>query len=162
MKNLNDLFHHMLKDVLYAEKQIVKNLPKMAKQTQSAELKKAFEHHREETMGQIERLEKIFEIIGKAPRAVTCEAIQGLVDEAKEVMEDAENPDVMDAGLLASAQAVEHYEMARYGTLRAWAEELGLKDAVPLLQQTLDEERKADQLLSKLAMARLNREAKAA
>lgn len=162
MKDLKDLFHHLLKDVLYAEKQIIRNLPKMAKQVQTAELKQAFEEHRQETMGQVERLEQIFEMIGKAPRAETCEAIQGLVEEAKEVMEDAADDDTRDAGVLAAAQAVEHYEIARYGTLAAWAEELGMKDAARLLRETLEEEKKADQLLSKIALARINRSAKAA
>ena len=162
MKDLKDLFYHLLKDVLYAEKQIIRNLPKMAKQVQSTQLKQAFEQHREETTGQVERLEQIFEMIGKAPRAETCEAIQGLVEEAKEVMEDAGDDETRDAGVLAAAQAVEHYEIARYGTLAAWADELGMKDAAKLLRETLEEEKKADQILSKIAMDRVNRKAKAA
>lgn len=162
MKDLKDLFYHLLKDVLYAEKQIIRNLPKMAKQVQSEELKQAFQQHRDETQVQVERLEQIFEMIGKAPRAETCEAIVGLVEEAKEVMEDAGDPETRDAGVLAAAQAVEHYEIARYGTLAAWAEELGMKDAAKLLRETLEEEKKTDQLLSKIALARLNKKAKAA
>jgi ferritin-like metal-binding protein YciE len=159
MKKLEDLFLHMLKDVYHAEKQILRALPKMAKSTESGELRQAFETHREETAVQVERLEKVFEILGRKARGETCEAIQGLVEEAKEVMEEAEDPDVMDAGLLAAAQAVEHYEIARYGTLRAWAEELGHQDAATLLEQTLEEEKKTDRLLTELAVARLNREA---
>ena len=159
MRDLNELFLHTLKDVLYAERQIVKALPKMARKAETPELKQAFEHHKEETQGQIDRLEQIFEMLGKAPRGETCEAIQGLIDEAKEVMEDADDPMVLDAGLIASAQAVEHYEMARYGTLKTWADQLGMREASALLQQTLDEERKADALLSKIAMAKPNRKA---
>ena len=159
MRDLNDLFLHTLKDVLFAERQIIKALPKMARKAETAELKQAFEHHKEETQGQIERLEQIFEMLGKAPRGETCEAIQGLIDEAKEVMEDAEDAMVLDAGLIASGQAVEHYEMARYGTLKAWADQLGMPEAAALLQQTLDEEKKADALLSRIAMAKTNRKA---
>jgi ferritin-like metal-binding protein YciE len=159
MKKLEDLFLHLLKDMYHAEKQILRALPKMAKSAESDELRQAFETHREETAGQVERLEKVFEMIGRKARGEPCEAIQGLVEEAKEVMEEAEDPDVMDAGLLAAAQAVEHYEIARYGTLRAWAEELGMQDAAKLLQQTLDEEKNTDRLLTELAVARLNREA---
>ena len=159
MKKLEDLFLHLLKDVYHAEKQILRALPKMAKATESEELRQAFETHKEETAQQVERLEKVFELVGRKARGEPCEAIQGLVEEAKEVMEEAEDPDVMDAGLLAAAQAVEHYEIARYGTLRAWAEELGMTDAAKLLEQTLDEEKKTDKLLSELAVARLNREA---
>jgi ferritin-like metal-binding protein YciE len=159
MKKLEDLFLHLLKDVYHAEKQILRALPKMAKSVESDELRLAFETHRDETAHQVERLERVFEMIGRKARGEPCEAIQGLVEEAKEVMEEAEDPDVMDAGILAAAQAVEHYEIARYGTLRAWAEELGLTDAAKLLQQTLDEEKKTDKLLSEIAVARLNREA---
>lgn len=159
MKDLNELFVHMLKDVLYAERAILKNLPKMAKKADSDELRQAFENHVQETEGQVERLEQIFEQLGKAPRAVTCDAMVGLVEEAKSVMEEAKDPDVLDAGILAAAQAVEHYEIARYGTLLAWAKQLGLKDAVPLLEQTLEQEKNADVLLTKLATGKLNKEA---
>jgi len=159
MKTLEDLFLHMLKDVYHAEKQAMRAMPKMAKSVESEELREAFKTHQVETEQQVQRLEQIFEMLGKKPRGETCEAIQGLVEEAKEVMDEAEDPDVMDAGILAAAQAIEHYEIARYGTMRAWAEELGMKDAAKLLQQTLDEEKKTDKLLSELAIARLNREA---
>ena len=161
MKNLDELFLHMLKDVLYAERQMIKNLPKMAKEAGSPELKQAFQHHLEETQGQVERLERVFEILGKAPRAVTCEAMQGLVDEAKEVIEEAEAGPVMDAGLIASGQAIEHYEIARYGTLKAWATKLNMPQAVKLLDQTLNEEKKTDETLTKIAETAVNYEAAA-
>jgi ferritin-like metal-binding protein YciE len=159
MKDLNDLFVHLLKDVYYAEKQILKALPKMAKAAQTPELKKAFETHRTETEGQVERLQQVFEMMDKPARGVKCEAIEGLVDEAKEVMDEAETPEVMDAGLLASAQAVEHYEMARYGTLIAWAGQLNMPEAAKLFEVTLTEEKNADKLLSALASRSVNRKA---
>jgi ferritin-like metal-binding protein YciE len=159
MKKLEDLFLHLLKDVYHAEKQVVRAMPKMAKSVESDELRQAFETHQQETVQQVQRLEQVFEMVGKKPRAETCPAIQGLVEEAKDVMDGAEDPDVLDAGILAAAQAIEHYEIARYGTLRAWAEELGMNDAARLLQQTLDEEKKTDKLLSEIAVSRLNREA---
>lgn len=159
MKKLEDLFLHLMKDMYHAEKQILRALPKMAKAAESEELRKAFETHLQETKGQVERLEQVFDMLGRKPRGETCEAIQGLVEEAKEVMDEAEDAEVLDAGMLAAAQAVEHYEIARYGTLCAWAEQLGMKDAMSLLQQTLDEEKRTDKLLSEIAMSRLNREA---
>jgi ferritin-like metal-binding protein YciE len=159
MKKLDDLFLHMLKDVYHAEKQILRALPKMAKNAESDELRMAFETHREETAVQVERLEQVFELLGKRARGEPCEAIQGLIEEGKEIMEEAEVPDVMDAGLIAAAQAIEHYEIARYGTLKAWADQLGMKDAARLLDQTLQEEKKTDQLLSQLAVSHLNQEA---
>jgi ferritin-like metal-binding protein YciE len=149
-KPLDDLFHDMLKDVYYAEKQILKTLPKMAKAAKSAELKKAFETHREETEGHVERLAEVFDIIGKAPRGKTCDAILGIIEEGKAVIEDYGDSPAIDAGLVASAQAVEHYEMARYGTLKAWAQQLGHKDAVKLLEATLAEETKTDKALTQL------------
>lgn len=149
-KPLDELFHDMLKDVYYAEKQILKSLPKMAKAATSPELKKAFETHRTETEGQVERLGEVFELIGKAPRAKTCDAILGILDEGKAVMEDYADSPALDAGLIASAQAVEHYEMARYGTLKAWAQQLGHKEAVKLLDQTLTEETRTDKALTQL------------
>lgn len=156
MKTLDELFMHMLKDVYHAEKQILRALPKMAKTADNPQLKTALTEHREETVGQVERLEKIFEMMDKRARGEPCEAIQGLIEEAKEVMEDAGEPAVIDAGILAAAQAVEHYEIARYGTLRTWAQQLGMKDAAQLLDETLAEEKKADQLLSKLAYSGVN------
>jgi len=149
-KPLDDLFHDMLKDVYYAEKQVLKALPKMAKATKSPELKKAFETHKAETAEQIERLSQVFELIGKTPRAKTCDAILGILKEGEAVIEDYEGSPALDAGLVASAQAVEHYEMARYGTLKAWATQLGHKDAVKLLDETLAEETKTDKLLTQL------------
>lgn len=151
-KPLDELFHDMLKDVYYAEKQILKALPKMAKAAKSPELKKAFETHRTETEGQVERLSEVFEIIGKAPRTKTCDAILGILEEGKSVIEDYTDSPALDAGLVASAQAVEHYEMARYGTLKAWAMQLGHKDAVKLLDQTLSEETKTDKALTALGV----------
>jgi ferritin-like metal-binding protein YciE len=159
MKKLEDLFLHMLKDVYNAEKQVLRAMPRMAKSVESEELRQAFMNHQAETEMQVRRLEQVFEMLGKKARGETCEAIQGLVEEAKEVMAEAEDADVMDAGILAAAQAIEHYEIARYGTMRAWAEELGMGDAAKLLQQTLDEEKKTDKLLSDIAVSRLNREA---
>ena len=159
MKNLEELFHHLLKDIYYAEKQIVKALPKMAKATENPQLKQAFEHHLEETKGQVQRLEEVFKIIGKTPRGEKCPAILGLVEEGAEVMEKGEDDDVIAAGLLAGAQAVEHYEMSRYGTMIAWAEQLGYTKAVPLLRATLKEEKAADQKLSEIATSSVNRQA---
>ncbi|MCZ8042006.1 MAG: ferritin-like domain-containing protein [Beijerinckiaceae bacterium] len=147
---LDELFHDMLKDVYYAEKQILKALPKMAKAATSPELKKAFEVHKAETEGQVERLGEVFELIGKAPRGKTCDAILGILDEGKAVMEDYADSPALDAGLVASAQAVEHYEIARYGTLKAWAAQLGHTDVVKLLDETLAEETKTDKALTQL------------
>ena len=132
-KTLDDLFLHTLKDIYYAEKQILKALPKMAKGAESNELKAAFQTHREQTQGQIERLEQIFELLGKPARGVPCEAIKGIIDEGTEIMEDFADSPVLDAGILSAAQAVEHYEITRYGPLKTWAGELGLTEAVTLL-----------------------------
>jgi ferritin-like metal-binding protein YciE len=159
MKTLEELFHHLLKDIYYAEKQIVKALPKMAKATENPKLKQAFEHHLEETKGQVERLEQVFEILGKTARGEKCPAIIGLVEEGEEVIKKGEDGDVIDAGLLAGAQAVEHYEISRYGTMIAWAKQLGLQDAVPLLQETLKQEKAADAKLNEIAFGAVNREA---
>jgi len=158
-KTLQDLFHETLKDIYHAEKQILKALPKMAKAANSDQLRQAFEKHRTETEGQVERLEQIFEILGKPARAKPCEAIQGLVEEGKEVMEDFKDSAALDAGLLAGAQAVEHYEISRYGTMKVWALQLGMSDAAKLLEQTLQEEKKTDETLTRLAEAALNAEA---
>ena len=155
-KTLDDLFLHTLKDIYYAEKQILKALPKMAKGAESEELKAAFQTHREQTQGQVARLERVFEIIGKPARGVTCEAINGILEEGTGIMEDFADSPALDAGILSAAQAVEHYEITRYGTLKTWAQELGLTEAVPLLDQTLQEEKETDALLSRLAEARVN------
>jgi ferritin-like metal-binding protein YciE len=160
-KNLNDLFLDTLKDIYYAEKQILKALPKMAKAAHSGPLRAAFEKHLGETEGQVERLERVFELIDKPARGKTCEAIQGLLDEGKEIMEEYKGTEALDAGMVAAAQAVEHYEIARYGTLKQWALQLGIKDAVRLLDQTLQEEKKTDEALTSLAEASVNLEAAA-
>jgi ferritin-like metal-binding protein YciE len=157
-KTLKDLFHETLKDIYFAERQIVKALPKMAKAAHSPDLKKAFETHREETQGQIGRIEQIFELMDVPTRGKTCDAIVGILDEGKEIMEEFGNSSALDAGLLAGAQAVEHYEMSRYGTLKAWAAKLGMNNAVKLLDETLQEEKKADQLLSQIAEKAVNAE----
>jgi ferritin-like metal-binding protein YciE len=159
MKSLDDLFLHTLKDIYHAEKQILKALPKMAKKADSPELAKAFQNHLKETEGQVQRLEKVFALLGKKPAGKTCEAIKGLIEEGKEVIEEAEDADVRDAGMIGASQAIEHYEIARYGTLVAWAKQLKMNEAAKLLQQTLDQEYQADRLLSKLAEGGLNREA---
>ena len=156
-KTLNDLFLDTLKDIYYAEKQILKALPKMARAAQSEEGKAGFLKHRDETQGQIERLEQVFEIIGKPARGKTCEAIQGIIAEAEEIMDDFKGTQALDAGLISSAQAVEHYEMTRYGSLAAWAERLGRKDCAALLQQNLDEEKNADKKLTSVAESAVNR-----
>jgi ferritin-like metal-binding protein YciE len=158
-KTLDDLFLHTLKDIYYAERKILRNLPKMAKAAESRELKEAFEKHREETQGQIERLEQVFELLGKRAQGVTCEAINGILEEGESVMEDFGESEALDAGILAAAQAVEHYEIVRYGTLKTWAQELGMNDAAKLLDQNLQEEKKTDDLLTRLAEARVNMKA---
>ncbi|MBS1183064.1 MAG: hypothetical protein H6Q99_2944 [Proteobacteria bacterium] len=158
-KSLDDLFQDMLKDVYYAERKILKALPKMARGAQSPELKAAFEKHREETEIQVERLQQVFELIGKPARGKTCPAIEGIIEEGEEVLEEFKGSEAIDAGLIAAAQAVEHYEIARYGTLRRWAELLGHKQAAKLLQETLIEEETTDGSLTKLADASVNQAA---
>jgi ferritin-like metal-binding protein YciE len=160
-KDLNELFLDTLKDIYYAEKQILKALPKMAKAAQSEKLARAFEKHQDETEGQIERLDQIFELLGKPARGKKCDAIEGILDEGKEIMSEYKGTPALDAGLLAAAQAVEHYEISRYGTLKSWAAKLELKQAIKLLDQTLNEEKKTDELLSKVAESEVNYEAAA-
>lgn len=160
-KDLNDLFLDTLKDIYYAEKQILKALPRMAKAANSDELRAAFEKHQGETEGQVERLEQIFELLDKPARGKTCDAIVGIIEEGKEIMEEYKGSDALDAGLLAAAQAVEHYEISRYGTLKTWAGQLGMKDAVRLIDQTLQQEKATDQTLTKLAESVINVEAAA-
>ncbi|MDP9632409.1 UNVERIFIED_ORG: ferritin-like metal-binding protein YciE [Ensifer adhaerens] len=155
-KDLSDLFHDTLKDIYFAEKQILKALPKMARAARSNEGKAGFLQHRDETEGQIERLEQVFEIIGKPARGKTCEAIQGIISEGEEVMEEYRDSPALDAGLISSAQAVEHYEIARYGTLKSWAAQLGLDEAVALLDANLKEEITTDQKLTALGEAAAN------
>jgi ferritin-like metal-binding protein YciE len=158
-KTLQDLFHDTLKDIYYAEKKILTSLPKMAKAVQSADLRAAFEKHERETEGQVERLEQVFALIEEPAKGKTCAAINGIIEEGKEIMTEYKDTIALDAGLLAAAQAVEHYEMSRYGTLKTWADELGLEQAVVLLDQTLQEEKKTDEALTKLAEAVVNQEA---
>jgi ferritin-like metal-binding protein YciE len=155
-KTLSDLFLDTLKDIYFAEKQILKSLPKMARAAQSEEGKAGFLKHREETQDQIERLEQIFELLGKPARGKTCEAIQGIIAEGEEIMEDYKGSAALDAGLIASAQAAEHYEIARYGTLKSWAKQLGLKEAIPLLDANLQEEIATDQKLTALGETSAN------
>ena len=161
-KTLDDLFHDTLKDIYFAEKKILATLPKMAKAAQSEELKAAFVKHLTETEGQIERLEKVFAVIEKKPQGKTCAAIVGITEEGAEIMEEYKGSPALDAGLLAAAQAVEHYEISRYGTMIAWAEELGLDDAVSLLEETLEEEEATDEALTEIAKTAINQEAEAA
>ena len=161
-KKLEELFHDTLKDIYFAEKKILSTLPKMAKAAQSEELKAAFEKHYTETEGQIERLEKVFAVIEKKPQGKTCAAIVGITDEGAEIMEEYKGSPALDAGLLGAAQAVEHYEISRYGTLIAWAEELGLDDAVSLLEETLEEEQATDEALTEIAKTAINQQAQAA
>ena len=158
-KTLDTLFHDTLKDVYYAERKILKALPKMAKGAQSQELKAAFEKHRAETEGQIERLEQVFKIIGKRAQGKTCDAINGILEEGEAILKDYKGSPALDAGLIASAQAVEHYEITRYGTLKRWANVLGLKDAAKLLDVTLQQESKTDEDLTALADANVNAKA---
>jgi ferritin-like metal-binding protein YciE len=162
MKSLDELFVETLRDIYYVEKQLTKALPKMAKKATSESLAQAFTDHLEETEGQIERLDKVFELVGKPARGKKCAAIEGLLEEATEIMSEAESDVVRDAGMLAAAQAVEHYEISRYGTLKAWAEKLQLEDAVELLDETLQEEKATDQKLSELAESEINVEAEEA
>ena len=159
VKSLHELFVHTLKDVLYAEETILKALPKMEKKASSDKLKKLFADHREETEGQIERLKKVFEEIGEKPQGEKCEAILGITEEAEKHMGEIEDPETLDAAMTASAQAVEHYEIARYGTLCAWAEEMGHKEALKHLHATLEEEKSTDEKLSRVAENRLNKKA---
>ena len=158
-KTLEDLFYDTLKDIYYAERQILKALPKMAKGAESDELKAAFEKHLGETDGQVERLKQVFEIFGKRAQGKTCPAIEGIIEEGEEIMDEFKGSAALDAGLISSAQAVEHYEITRYGTLKRWAEELGLPEAAELLGQTLAEETATDEALTQLADARVNAKA---
>jgi ferritin-like metal-binding protein YciE len=158
-KQLDDLFHNALKDTYFAEKKILSTLPKLAKAADSEDLKAAFEKHRDETEGHVDRLEKIFAMIDKKAQGKTCPAINGLAEEGAEVIEEFKGSPAIDAGLIGAAQAVEHYEISRYGTLRAWAEELGLDEAASLLQETLDEEEATDEALTALAETAINQQA---
>ena len=158
-KVLDDLFHETLKDIYYAERQVLKALPKMARAAGSDRLRQAFEKHRDQTQTHVERLQQVFEILGKSARGKTCPAIDGIIEEGEEGMSAFKGSPALDAALIATAQAVEHYEIARYGTLRQWARQLGLKDAAELLDQTLAEEAHTDELLTEIAESEANREA---
>jgi ferritin-like metal-binding protein YciE len=159
VKSVNDLLLDELRDIYHAEKQLVKALPKMAKKAKSDELRQAFEHHLEETKGQVDRLEQVFEQLNARSSGKRCEAMEGLVEEAKEMMEEIITPEVLDAAMIAAAQKVEHYEIASYGSVQALAEALGHKEAARLLEQTLEEEKKADQKLNQIALSGVNQSA---
>ena len=158
-KTLDNLFLDTLKDVYYAEKKILRTLPKMAKAANAQELAAAFEKHRDQTEVQVERLEKIFEMLGKRAQGKTCPAIDGIIEEGQEIMDDYKSSPALDAGLLAAAQAVEHYEITRYGTLKRWAEVIGMAEAALLLDETLQEESQTDEDLSALADMKVNAKA---
>ncbi len=157
IKTLDDLFTHTLQDIYYAENQIVKNLPTMIEKAHNPELKQAFQSRLAETQNQVHRLEQVFQMLGKTAKAVTCAAMDGILAETKEIISDCGDESVRDAAMLSAAQAVEHYEMTRYGTLIAFAKQLGHQDAASVLQQTLDEEKAADKKLSAIAENRINK-----
>ena len=158
-KGPTDLILTFMQDVYYAERQILKALPKMAKAASNQQLKDAFTHHREETQGQVERLQRAFEALGKRARTQTCEAMNGLIEETEEIIDEFPEGDLRDAALVACAQAVEHYEIARYGALIAWAKASGQKEMVSLMEETLAEEKQADALLSEVANKDINQAA---
>src|SRR3954468_11703592 len=155
-KQLDELFHDTLKDIYYAEKKILSALPKMAKAAQNDDLRAAFEKHKTETEGQIDRLEQVFQLIEEKPQGKKCAAIEGILEEGQEIIKEYKGSPALDAGMLAAAQAVEHYEIARYGTLRTWAAELGLDDVAQLLEETLKEEEATDEALTALAETAVN------
>jgi len=157
IKSLNDLFVHTLQDIYYAENQIVKNLPDMIEKASDAQLKQGLQSHLNETRNHVTRLEQVFQMLGQEPKGVTCQALDGILTEASDVLSDAEDKDVRDAAIISGAQAVEHYEMTRYGTLIAFAKQLGHPNAATVLQQTLEEEKAADQKLTTIAESRVNR-----
>ncbi len=161
-KTLDDLFEDTLKDIYYAENKILKALPKMAKAAHSDELRAAFEKHLKQTEGHVSRLEQVFELIDTVPKGKKCEAIEGIIEEGAEIMKEFKGAPALDAGLVSSAQAVEHYEIARYGTLKRWAELMGLDEAIGLLDETLSEEKDTDAALTELADTMVNEQAQAA
>jgi len=156
IETMDNLFVHTLQDIYYAEKQILKALPEMEQKASSAQLKSAFKSHLEETKGHVKRLEQVFKMHGQEPKGIDCPAIDGIIEEANDVASDVDDKQVLDAALAAAAQAVEHYEMSRYGTLVAWAKQLGRSDCASMLEQTLQEEKAADQKLTKIAESQLN------
>jgi ferritin-like metal-binding protein YciE len=157
IKTMDDLFVHMLRDIYYAEKQIVQALPEMMEKSSDTQLKRGFESHLRETQNHVARLEQVFRLHGKEPKGVDCPAIDGIIDEAQDVAGEVDNKSVMDAALIAAAQAVEHYEITRYGSLIAFAKQLGRNDCAALLQQNLDEEKAADKKLTAIAESNVNR-----
>lgn len=159
IKTFDDLFEHQLKDIYYAEKKIEKSLPTMINKATDSQLKQGFEQHLRETQNQISRLEQVFSLLGKEAAGENCPAIDGIIDEAEEIISDVDDAEVLDAALIASAQAVEHYEITRYGTLISWAQQLGHSGVIDLLQQTLDEEKATDHKLTQLAESRINQRA---
>ena len=159
IKNMDDLFVHTLRDIYYAEKQIVKSLPEMIEKANNPQLKQGFQTHLRESENHVKRLDQVFNLLGKKAQGVDCPAIDGIIEEAEEVAGEVQNKSVLDAALIAAAQAVEHYEMTRYGTLVAWAKQLGRNDAATLLNQTLDEEKATDKKLTEMAESQINREA---
>jgi ferritin-like metal-binding protein YciE len=161
IKTLDDLFVHTLQDMYYAEQAIAKSLPKMAQKAAQAELRNAFEKHLQETRNQVVRLERVFEMHGVPVKGATCPAINGIIEEAEELISDVSDPEVLDAGLISAAQAVEHYEITRYGTLAAFARRLGREDCAHILEETLAEEKAADKKLTELAELRVNQRAAA-
>jgi ferritin-like metal-binding protein YciE len=162
IKSMDDLFTHTLQDIYYAEKQILKALPEMEQKARNPQLKTAFKSHLEETRQHVKRLEDVFRMAGQEPKGLDCPAIDGIIEEAQDVAGEVEDEQVLDAALAAAAQAVEHYEMSRYGTLVAWAKQLGRTDCVGLLEATLKEEKAADKKLTDIAESKLNRQASAA
>jgi ferritin-like metal-binding protein YciE len=159
MKTLRDLFVHTLQDLYYAEQRIMEALPEMIEKAQAAELRNVLNAHLSETQTQVQRLESVFALLGEKPATEECEAVNGLIEEAEELMSEVDDKAVLDAGIVAAGQAVEHYEIARYGTLVAWADQIGLSQAKELLEQSLEEEKRADRLLSDVALQRVNRQA---
>ena len=156
IQSFEDLFQDMLQDIYYVEKKLVKTLPGMAKKATAPDLRTAIEDHLTETEGHVQRLEQVFELLGKTPKAKKCEAFEGLIAEAEEVMSEITDKQTLDAAIIASAQAVEHYEIARYGTLCSWAEQLGQDDAADLFEKTLEEEKAADEKLTEIAEEEVN------
>ena len=159
IKTMNDLFVHTLRDIYYAEKQIVQSLPEMIEKASDPQLKQGFHSHLGETKNHVARLEQVFKLFRQEPKGVDCPAIDGIIDEANDVAGEVDDKQVLDAALIAAAQAVEHYEMTRYGTLIAWAKQLGRADCAAVLQQTLDEEKAADNKLTSIAESNVNRKA---
>jgi ferritin-like metal-binding protein YciE len=159
IKTLDDLFTHTLQDMYYAEQQITKNLPTMVEKASNGELKSAFQQHLTETQEHVRRLEQVFGMLGKEKKGVTCAAMDGILSEAKEIISDTGDAEVRDAAMLSAAQAVEHYEITRYGTLIAFAQQLGRRDAGQVLEQTLQDEKKTDQRLTQIAESRVNKQA---